>query len=246
MFVAIHQPEFFPWLGFFHKMSLVDTFVLLDTVQFEKNNWQNRNKVLIAGRAEWLTIPVVQHSLHTAIKDMKINWTDEKLIKKHLTTIEQNYKKCEYFEYIFPFLQELYTKKYEYLSDFNTECIVWMAHALGIKTKIVKASEMNLSGTAEGGTDVTLEICKALGATTYVSGSGAKTYLDVEKYQQDNIKVYFQEFTHPVYEQKGSTEFVSHLSSIDLYANCGEKSLEIIQQGNPRKSDIVTVIRSFN
>jgi hypothetical protein len=238
MNVAIHQPECFPWLGFFHKMSLADTFVLLDTVQFEKNNFQNRNKIIIAGSAQWITIPVEKHSLNTAVQDVKINWSDEKLIKKHLSSIEQNYKKCEFFEDIFPFLQELYNKKYEYLSDFNTEFIVWMAQALGIKTKILKASEMNLSGQSVGGTEVTLEICKALAATTYVSGAGAKVYLDIEQYKQENIHVYFQEFHHPVYPQKGTKEFVSHVSSIDLYVNCGPKSFDIIQNLNPRKSDL--------
>lgn len=238
MNVAIHQPECFPWLGFFHKMSLADTFVLLDTVQFEKNNFQNRNKIIISGSAQWMTIPVEKHSLNTAVKDVKINWSDEKLIKKHLSSIEQNYKKCEFFEDIFPFLQELYNKKHEYLSDFNTEFIVWMAQALGIKTKILKASEMNLSGQAVGGTEVTLEICKQLAATTYVSGAGAKVYLDIEKYKQENIHVYFQEFHHPVYPQKGTTEFVSYVSSIDLYANCGKNSFDFIQNGNPQKTDI--------
>ncbi len=238
MLVAIHQPECFPWLGFFHKMSLADTFVLLDTVQFEKNNFQNRNKVLIAGSPQWLTFPIEQHALHTSVKDIKINWRDEKLIKKHLTTIEQNYRKCEFFEDIFPFLSSLYEKKIESLAEFNTEFIVWMAQALGIETKIVRASELQLSGVAQGGTEVTLEICKMLGATTYVSGSGAKEYLELEPYNQANVSVYFQEFHHPVYPQKGTQEFVSHLSSIDLYANCGKKSLPIILEGNPYKTDI--------
>ena len=116
MNVAIHQPECFPWLGFFHKMSLADTFVLLDTVQFEKNNFQNRNKFLIAGEAQWLSIPVEKHSLNTLVQNIKINWTDEKLTKKHLMSIEQSYKKCEFFENVFPFLQELYHKKHKYLS----------------------------------------------------------------------------------------------------------------------------------
>ncbi len=238
MNVAIHQPECFPWLGFFHKMSLADTFVLLDTVQFEKNNFQNRNKILIAGSPQWLTLPVEKHALDTLVKDVVINWTDEKLMKKHLTSIEQSYKKCEFFETMFPFLQELYQKKHTSLANFNTEYIVWMAGALGIKTNIIRASEMHLSGTAVGGTDVTLEICKQLGATTYISGAGAKVYLDVEIYTQENIAVYFQEFHHPQYPQKGSVEFVSHLSSLDLYANCGPRSFDLIQKNNPRKFDI--------
>lgn len=238
MKVAIHQPEFFPWLGFFHKMSLSDTFVLLDTVQFEKNNWQNRNKILMAGNSEWLSLPIEKHSLHTLIQDIKINWSDDKLIKKHLSSLEQNYTKCKFFVELFPFLQELYNKKLENLADFNTEFITWMATALGIETKILRASELALSGEAAGGTDVTLEICKILGADMYVSGSGAKVYLDINKYQNENIQVYFQDFHHPAYTQKGSKEFVSHLSIVDLYANHGPQSLSIIQEGNDKKETI--------
>jgi len=239
MKVAIHQPEFFPWLGFFHKMSVSDTFVLLDTVQFEKNNWQNRNKILFRGEPGWLSLPVQKHSLHTLIKDIAINWADEKLVKKHLTSIEQNYSKCEFFGELFPFLQELYSQKITALADFNTQFIVWMSKRLGLHTRIVRASELPLSGQANGGTEVTLEICKQLKADMYISGSGAKTYLDVEKYTRENINVYFQDFHHPVYEQNNTAEFVSHLSIIDLYCNKGNKSLDIIQSGNITIRDIV-------
>ncbi len=238
MNVGIHQPEFFPWLGFFHKMSLCDTFVLLDTVQFEKNNFQNRNKILFGGESGWLSMPVEKHSLHTLVKDIDINWTDEKLIKKHLLSIEQNYKKCEFFSEVFPFLQELYEQKLEKLADFNTQVIVFFVKALGLKTTIVRASEMALSGEAHGGTDVTLEICKDLQADTYISGSGAKAYLDVQKYTDAGIKVYFQDFHYPTYEQKGTKEFVSHLSVLDLYMNHGPKSISLLMQGNDQKQNI--------
>lgn len=238
MKVAIHQPEFLPWMGFFHKMSLCDTFVLLDTVQFEKNNFQNRNKILFGGEPGWLSLPIEKHTLDTKIKDIRINWTDDKLVKNHLNSIEQNYRKCESFEKLFPFLKKLYEKKLEYLADFNTEFICFMAQALGLETKIIKASELSLSGNAEGGTEVTLEICKALNADMYVSGSGAKTYLDTQKYDEANIKVYFQDFHYPSYQQRGTQEFVSHLSVIDLFFREGKNSLAIIQNSNLKKENL--------
>jgi hypothetical protein len=239
MKVGIHQPECFPWAGFFHKMSLCDTFVLLDTVQFEKNNFQNRNKILSNGLARWITIPVQKHSLDTCIKDIQIDWEHGRLTKKHLATIEQNYSKCDYFEIIYCFLVSLYEKKHVSLSDFTTEFILWMANVLEIRTNIVKASSMSLSGSASGGTEVTLEICKKLYADTYISGSGAREYLDVSAYSKEHMAVYFQDFHHPVYFQKNSQEFVSHLSSIDIYANHGKESLNIIQKGNVIKSDLL-------
>lgn len=234
MIVAIHQPESFPWLGFFHKMHLSDVFVILDTVQFEKNNVQNRNKILVNGKSSWLTLPVVDHSLDTKIKDIKINWSDKKLSKKHLQTIKQNYLKHPYFDDIFKELSKIYESKTVSLADFNTQIILLFKEKLGIKTKIIRASELPLSGLARGGTEVTLEICKLLGANTYLSGSGAKVYLDVGRYEKERINVHFQEFKHPEYEQKNSDEFISYLSIMDLYFNHGPKSLEIILEKNPK------------
>lgn len=238
MIVTIHQPEFFPWLGFFHKMNMADVMVLLDTVQFEKNNFQNRNKINIQNNPFWLTLPVRKHTLDTGIKDIQINWDMDKLSKRHLNSIRQNYCKCDYFNNLFPSLQKLYDKNYQFLADFNTEFIITMAEKLGIKTKIIRASQLSLSGETKGGTEVTLEISKILEARTYISGSGGTNYMQLEKYANAGIEVYFQEYKHPIYSQKNSSGFVSHLSVIDLYFNHGPKSLEIIQESNISKHDI--------
>jgi hypothetical protein len=232
MKVAIHQPECFPWLGFFHKIYLADTFVFLDTVQFEKNNFQNRNKIKVGTEGLWLTLPIYEQPLNTLVKDVKINWGDGKVIKKHLLTLKQYYSKTPYFEDLFPFIEKLYNERIEYLADFNISFILFMLDKLGIKTKTVRASELALSGKAQGGTKVTLEICKMLSTDTYISGSGAKVYLDTDLYNKDNINVYFQEFHHPEYKQFGGEKFVSHLSILDLYFNHGPKSLEIILRDN--------------
>lgn len=231
MIVSIHQPETFPWLGFFHKIYLADTFVFLDTVQFKKNNFQNRNKIKIGEKDSWLTIPIQDHSLSTHIKDIKINWNDHKFAKKHLSTIEQNYSKSPYFKDIFPFLKDLYEKKPEFLTDFNISFITFILDKLGIKTKVLKSSSLNLSGIASGGTEVTLQICKVLGAKTYLSGSGAKVYLDQELFKKNDIEVYFQDFKHPEYKQQGGN-FIPYLSILDLYFNHGPRSLDIILEGN--------------
>ncbi len=227
MIVAIHQPESFPWLGFFHKMHHADVLVLLDTVQFEKNNVQNRNKILIGGQPQWITLPVSKSSVSSKVNDIFIDWNSV-VVKKHLDTFKHNYSKHPYFPEVFPFLQKVYEKKPDKLSDFNTEVILFLKNKLGIKTKIIKASELSLSGESKGGTEVTLEICKLLDARSYLSGVGAKTYLDVSKFEKEGIKVVFQDFTHPVYEQRGSSNFIKSLSALDLYLNHGPNSLEII------------------
>lgn len=231
MIVAIHQPEAFPWLGFFHKMHLADVFVILDTVQFEKNNVQNRNKILMSGKPNWLTIPVQAHPSKAKINDIKINW-DSPEIKKHLATLKQNYGKHPHAQEVLEFLERHYEKKHEKLADFNTEFILYLRDRLGIDTKIVRASELPLSGEARGGTEVTLEICKILGAHTYLSGGGARAYLKTEEYDKAGIKVIFQEFKHPEYLQHKNEKFMAYLSALDLYLNHGPESLEHLLKGN--------------
>lgn len=234
MIVTIHQPESFPWLGFFHKMYLADVYVFLDTVQFEKNSVQNRNKIKVGNTARWLTLPLADHSSKEIIKNIEINWLDEKFCKKHLATLQQSYSKHPYFEEVFPFLRDLYTEKLVKLVDFNSKFILFFVEKLGIETKIINASDLKLSGKAVGGTEVTLEICKLLEADIYISGKGGRSYLDLTRYSENNIEVYFQEFTHPKYSQIGSLEFVPHLSIFDLYCNHGPKSMDIILEGNVR------------
>jgi hypothetical protein len=117
---------------------------------------------------------------------------------------------------------------------FNAEFIKMMKQKLGIKTTLVLASEMPLSGTAKGGTDVTLEISEILNASVYISGSGGKNYLDVQKYEDKGINVVFQEFHHPVYNQLNNQDFIPYLSVIDLYFNHGPNSLEIIMDSNAK------------
>lgn len=217
-------------------MHLADVFVILDTVQFEKNNVQNRNKILMSGKPSWLTIPVQSHPSKAKIHEIKINW-DSPDIKKHLVTLKQNYGKHPHAREVLEFLESHYGKKHEKLTDFNTEFILFLRDRLGIDTKIIRASELPLSGNARGGTEVTLEICKLLGADLYISGSGAKTYLKTEEYDKAGIKVIFQEFKHPEYSQYRNNEFIAYLSVLDLYLNHGPESLKHLLKGNWDKID---------
>lgn len=227
MIVAIHQPESFPWLGFFYKMYLADIFVLLDTVQFEKNNVQNRNKILKNGKADWLTVPIVHDLLETPIQKIQIEW-DNPILRKHLTTLIHTYGGHPFFNDLFPEIKKIYDKKPKLLSDFNIALIMLMRDKLGIKNKILRASELSLSGKAVGGTEVCLEISKLLGADIFLSGMGAKTYLKEEMYKKEGISIQFLDFKHPTYFQKNTQEFIPYLSVIDLYFNHGPKSLDVL------------------
>jgi len=209
MIITIHQPEHLIWLGLIDKISQADIFVVLDTVQFRKNYFQNRNKIRTQNGWTWLTVPIKKHPLKTKIKDIEIsykqNWTE-----RYLGLIKDNYKKSRYFDRYFPGLEKIILKKYQYLSDLNLELIKFILKHFNVKTKIIKAFDLKLPET-KSGSDKILEICKKLSADIYLSGISGKDYLNLSDFKTAGIKVRFQEFDYSD----------DTLSSIDLLFNSG-------------------------
>jgi len=223
MIVAIHQPNFLPWIGYFYKMYKSDIFVFLDNVQFSKNSYQNRVKIKTSQGAQWLTLPVF-HKFGQLTKDVRIN-NNEKWKEKHLKTIELNYKKAPYFNQIYNLLVKVYTNnKWELMTDFNIELITAICNFLDIKTKTVRASSLKTSGSA---TELLIDIVKKVGGDIYLSGKGGMKYQDENRFKEENITLIYTNFKHPVYPQLWG-EFIEGLSIIDLLFNCGEESVYII------------------
>lgn len=222
MRITIHQPEHLPWLGFFHKIAQVEKLVILDNVQFSKNYFQNRNKVRTPNGWTWIKVPV-NRSIETSIKDVTIA-NDPRWKKKWLDTIYYNYKKTPYFDRYFERLSNLINKKWEKLSDLNITLLRHLSTFLNIQTEFVLVSELNVNGT---GSDLLLNICKNIGADSYLSGISGKDYLKLKDFEEEKIAVEFQEFHHPVYKQLYKP-FIPCMSIIDLLFNYGEKSLDII------------------
>lgn len=222
MHITIHQPEHMPWLGFFHKINMADIYVVLDNVQYRKNYFQNRNKVRTANGWIWITVPV-SRSIETLIKDVTID-TNQRWIKKWRDTIFYNYKKSPFFEQYFDRLKILINEHWEKILDLNVALIRLLCNFLDIKTKFILASELNVCGK---GSDLLLAICKKLDAERYLSGISGKEYLRVDDFAREGIKVEFQEFHHPIYNQLYEP-FTPCMSIIDLLFNYGEKSLDVI------------------
>lgn len=224
MKVCIHQPQYLPYCGFFHKLSLSDTFVLLDDVQFIDRGFIHRNKIKVPEGGDWITIPLI-YNKRDLINKIKINnnlsWSE-----KHLKAIKRNYGKARYFQKYFSSLESIYNKKWNLLVDFDKELILYIIKELGIKIRIIKSSSLNVEGV---GTDRLINICKVIGADTYISGPGGKKYMDEKKFEKEKIKLIYQNFQHPVYEQRFDKKFIPNLSIIDLLFNYGDKSLEIIK-----------------
>ncbi len=227
MILTAHQPCYLPWLGFFNKVALSDVFCFFDIVQYQRKDFNNRNKIVYNNEIKWLTIPVNDSGrFNTQISQIEISGQNWK--KKHLKTIYFAYKKTKFFENYYSSLKKIIEQDFKHLVDLNFELIIFFLECLKIKTKVLKASEYNFSGTKS---ELVLDMCKKLNAKTYIFGSQGKNYANKKDFEKNNIKILFQEYKHPNYTQN-SKKFISNLSILDLLFNEGEKSKEILMQNN--------------
>ena len=227
MVVTIHQPEHLPWLGFFDKVRQADVFVMLDHVQYRKNYFQNRNKIRGASGALWLTVPVLtKGNSAQPMNEVRINNQGSPRWKeKCWSSLAQHYRKTEFWSHHEQFVERLYKTNWARLVEINEEIIQYLLNAFSIDVRVIKSSELSVEG--ERG-DLLLDICRRVGAGTYLSGVSGKEYLDRNQFADAGIEVRFQEFHHPIYKQ-AYAPFVPCMSSIDLLFNYGPASLDVIE-----------------
>ena len=228
MKVAVHQPQYLPWLGYFDKIMTCDTFVFLDCVRYKHREFQNRNRIRTPKGWMWLTVPIINRRQHEQIiSETKINNTFA-WQRKHLHALKAYYEKCPYFDKYFSFFQDIYSRKWDKLIELNVYIINYLNSQFKIKTKIIFESDI---GTSTTGTERIIEICKKINATSYVSGIGGKNYLRSNRFQEENISLEYKDFKHPIYKQLYSSndnDFQMHMSAIDLLFNYGEKSRDFL------------------
>ncbi len=230
MICSIHQPQTFPWLGYFAKIMQSDIFVFINNVQFKKNEWQNRNKIRSHNGLQWLTIPII-HNFGQLLNEVKINSTIN-WQNKHIQAIKTCYSKAPYFHLYFQEIEEIYSSNWVYLSDFNIKTVHWIMDKIGIKTPTIISSEIkDLSCFPELSAEERLiAITKSVEADIYLSGAGGHNYLNIELFSPSGIELQFQEFEHPRYNQL-HYDFISHTSILDLIFNKGPNSHQIIKGG---------------
>ena len=238
MIITIHQPEHLPWLGLFNKIAKADKFIILDSVQYEKNYFQNRNRILGTNGVQWIGIPVVNTKHMDGSIATTLISTDSKNAKwkeKYLQTIKQSYGKYEHFDEVYPLLESAINIYTNYFCEINLAIIKSFCDKLNIHPEYIRSSELNVNGLKS---DLILNICKCVNADIYIAGPSGRDYLDMEAFKEANITVKFNDFNHPIYPQKRTDEFISHLSALDLFMNVGfEKAKEIIMQGNEEVHD---------
>ncbi|MBN2301533.1 MAG: WbqC family protein [Lentisphaerae bacterium] len=218
---AIHQPQFLPWLGYFDKISTADIFVFLDDVQFKKNEFQNRNKILVRGEAKWLTVPAKFNFGDTIRQTEPAN--DRAWAKKMIRTLELNYARTQYFATFKNGLFDILEHEWRSLAELNMATVLWLMDCFHIRTETRLSSAMQ--GLSHNPTRRLIDICNYSGSTTYLSGAGGRNYLDLNAFAEAGITVEFQDFLHPTYTQWYTSQhgFVSNLSAIDMLFNCGDK-----------------------
>ncbi|MBP3819508.1 MAG: WbqC family protein [Butyrivibrio sp.] len=233
MIVTIHQPEHLPWLGFFNKMAKADIFVILDSVQYRKNYFQNRNKIIGSNGVQFVSIPVKTKGhmdtdiAHTEISTMGGN---AKWKEKYLRTIKMSYGKHPFFEEVYDIIEQSLLVDTNLLCDINIMMIKLFAQKLKIDVKFIRSSDMNIDAAKS---DLIHEICTSLCADCYIAGPYGREYLNVDEFTKNGINVVYNDYNHPIYYQRKTKEFVSHLSAVDLFMNCGwDESKCIIMDGN--------------
>ncbi len=223
--VTIHQPEHMPWTGFFHKMMQADHYVILDSVQYEKDYFQNRNKVVDKnGKVDWISVPVQINDgkWKNPIVEIEID-LNRPWQKKYLGRIMGCYEGFPFFKEYFPIIEKIINGTPSTICQLNINIINFFREILSIDTPISFASELSSDVTQS---QLLLNICKHNNATTYLSGPSGKGYLDEGIFNQSGIKVEYHKFTPPEYEMANP---IVGLSTLDVIMRFGPDSSEIIK-----------------
>jgi hypothetical protein len=231
MIVTVHQPHFLPWLGYLDRMLQADLFIVLDHVQFERRNYQNRTRILLEGKPHWLTVPVMQHSQQERVIDKQIDNPQKVELRwwgsSHFQTLRHAYRKAPYFDTYAPVLRKILESRWDRLVDLDQALLDYLRDILGIRTPLVSSAELGVGGHRS---ELMLNICQAVNADTFIIGMGAsRDYLDRQAFSDAGIEVVNQVFEHPQYVQCGGGPFVPGLSSLDLIFNHGPESREILR-----------------
>ncbi len=232
--IAIMQPTYLPWIGYFNMIDKVDEFVFLDDVQLVKRSWGVRNRVKSSNGELLLTVPIkkTKSRAETLYSNAIINY-EEQWVKKHLNTLKFSYTKAKYFNEIFVFIREILERNTNIIGKLNIEIIKEISSKIGIKTKFFISSELtNIEGIKD---ERLVSICKNRKATHYLSAIGSAAYIEYESsggaFSKKNVQLNYYNYKHPVYEQLYG-DFISNMSIVDLLFNYGfSNSLELISKG---------------
>jgi hypothetical protein len=230
MIIAANPPYFCPYPGFFHKARLADVLVILDEVQFpRRTTWLSRNRFKNDQGPLWLTIPVLKKGLGLQpISQVKICY-DGRWPRKHLESLKVAYKHAPYLGEHVGFLEEMFSGRFDKLLDLNLAIIRYLWPCLKLETKLILQSELAVRAR---GTQLLVDICRAVGASAFLVLEPVQKHLDAELFEKDGIELRPFRYAAPVYPQLWG-DFLTNLSTFDLILNCGPKGPDVLWGDKP-------------
>ncbi|MGB0715568.1 MAG: WbqC family protein [Phycisphaerae bacterium] len=225
MRIAILQPGYLPWFGFFEQMIRVDHFVYLDDVQYTKQDWRNRNRIKTPDGTAWLTVPVRKVPVDTPINRVRIDQS-QRWVNKHIRLIHHGYRKAPFCDHLMDELTSVLQRRHELLQDLCVDLIGLINRKLNIVTPTSFASTLGIQETNK--TQRLVAICQSMGADALYDGKAAADFIESKQFEDANIDLIFQDYAHPVYPQLWG-DFSSYLSTIDLIFNCGPDARKVLE-----------------
>jgi len=224
--VVIHQPDFIPYLGFFHRLMHADLYIVLDHVQFPPRNWTHRDKIKNAQGEQWLTLSVKKTPRETPINRVELS-TEVNWAQDHLNILRENYQHAAGYLELWPHVQKLYHAPPHLLADFNLRAIDTLCDLLDIRIQRILSSSLRPQG---GKNELLIDLLQKTEATRYLTGTGSRDYLQTGLFNAAGIQVLWQEFDHPSYPQQFG-EFIPFLSTLDALFNCGIEGTRELLKG---------------
>ena len=226
---SIHQPNFFPWLGYFDKIARSDVFVFLDDVQFPKTGggvWTNRVKLRVAGEPKWLTASINRQYHGTLMINEMTFLQGSPWRSKMIKTLQAQYSKHPFYEQTMDILTPLLMNPEPNISEYNIHAVTGLASALGLNnTKFCRSSDYP---TDDSATRRLCSLARAVSADTYLCGGGADGYQDDHIFSSYGLTLCYQNYSHPCYPQYGYDDFTPGLSIIDASMNLGAGALSAL------------------
>lgn len=228
MKVVISQPMFFPWVGMFEQIRLSDVFVYYQDVQFSKGSFTNRVQIKTAQGVKWLTVPLENVSLGQAIDEVKVN-DSTNWRKQHLDFLKQAYAKAPYCKQMLALVESVYSRKVESIGMLSrlSQDVCCEYYGLDVGRRFIDVRKLEIKGASS---QRVLDVVKALKGDRYITGLGARNYLDHQLFEEAEILVEYMKYEKAVYPQLHG-EFTPYVSILDLIANVGKEGIESIRSG---------------
>ena len=222
--ICIHQPDFVPYLGFFHRLLLSEHFILLDDVQFIRRGWQHRDRIKGRNGSVWLTLSLRKGDYHQRINEVELSG-DSKWIDDNLNLLRECYGKAACYSEVFPRVEAIYQAGHRLMIDFNCALLDVAMDYFDISIPISRASDYAIKATSSARLLALVQVEKG---DTYLTGTGSRDYLDEDIFRAAGIQVRWQSFKHPVYPQLYDG-FEPMLSCLDVLFNCGRDAARVLR-----------------